>query len=194
MNIFVLDENPQIAARYHVDKHVVKMILESAQLLATGVRLMNGTRMLFGSTGGAKDQELYLLDGESYKRSYNAKGKLVYTYENQVTYKIAHKNHPCAIWARASLANWYWLRELAGFLNAEYRHRFNHGEDHKSYTVIKALPEPRIAELSPTPYVQAVAPECKRLDAVEAYRLYYNTCKTHLFQWTKRDKPFWVRA
>ena len=33
MNIFVLDENPVIAANYACDKHVVKMILESAQML-----------------------------------------------------------------------------------------------------------------------------------------------------------------
>ena len=33
MNIFFLDENPTLSAQYHVDKHVVKMILETAQLL-----------------------------------------------------------------------------------------------------------------------------------------------------------------
>ena len=33
MNIFFLDFNPRIAAEYHCDKHVVKMILETAQLL-----------------------------------------------------------------------------------------------------------------------------------------------------------------
>ena len=33
MNIFFLDLNPRIAAEYHCDKHVVKMILECAQLL-----------------------------------------------------------------------------------------------------------------------------------------------------------------
>jgi hypothetical protein len=33
MNIFVLDNDPKIAAQYHVDKHVVKMVTESAQLL-----------------------------------------------------------------------------------------------------------------------------------------------------------------
>lgn len=33
MNIFVLDYTPQKAAEYHCDKHVVKMILESAQIL-----------------------------------------------------------------------------------------------------------------------------------------------------------------
>lgn len=35
MNIFVLDRDPQIAATYHNDRHVVKMILESAQLLCS---------------------------------------------------------------------------------------------------------------------------------------------------------------
>ena len=33
MNIFVLSTNPQQAAEFHCDKHVVKMILETAQLL-----------------------------------------------------------------------------------------------------------------------------------------------------------------
>lgn len=35
MNIFVLDNNPKAAAEYHNDKHVVKMILETAQILST---------------------------------------------------------------------------------------------------------------------------------------------------------------
>jgi hypothetical protein len=35
MNIFVLSRCPRIAARLHCDKHVVKMILETAQLLYT---------------------------------------------------------------------------------------------------------------------------------------------------------------
>ena len=35
MNIFFLDEEPHLAAQYQCDKHVVKMILESAQLLCT---------------------------------------------------------------------------------------------------------------------------------------------------------------
>lgn len=35
MNIFYLHTNPDLAARLHCDKHVVKMILESAQILCT---------------------------------------------------------------------------------------------------------------------------------------------------------------
>jgi len=35
MNIFYLDRNTEIAAKYHCDKHVVKMILETAQILTS---------------------------------------------------------------------------------------------------------------------------------------------------------------
>ena len=35
MNIFILDKDPIIAAQYLCDKHVIKMALESAQLLCT---------------------------------------------------------------------------------------------------------------------------------------------------------------
>ena len=33
MNIFALSDNPRQAAQYHADKHVIKMILETAQML-----------------------------------------------------------------------------------------------------------------------------------------------------------------
>jgi hypothetical protein len=35
MNIFVLHESPRVAATMMCDKHVVKMILETAQMLCT---------------------------------------------------------------------------------------------------------------------------------------------------------------
>lgn len=42
MNIFYLDEDPKIAAEHHCDKHVVKMIVESAQLLSTARLICDG--------------------------------------------------------------------------------------------------------------------------------------------------------
>jgi hypothetical protein len=44
MNIFFLDNDPQLAAIYHGDKHVVKMILESAQLLSTAHHVLDGDK------------------------------------------------------------------------------------------------------------------------------------------------------
>ncbi len=37
MNIFVLDEDIEQCAQYHCDQHVVKMILESVQMLCTAL-------------------------------------------------------------------------------------------------------------------------------------------------------------
>ena len=42
MNIFYLDRNPIIAAQMMCDKHVIKMILESAQMLSTAHRVLDG--------------------------------------------------------------------------------------------------------------------------------------------------------
>jgi len=38
MNIFVLHSDPMLAAAYHVDRHVIKMPIESAQMLSTVLR------------------------------------------------------------------------------------------------------------------------------------------------------------
>lgn len=43
MNIFILDYNIHKCAQYHCDKHVVKMILEYAQLLCTTHHLTGST-------------------------------------------------------------------------------------------------------------------------------------------------------
>jgi len=42
MNIFYLDSDPVVAAKMHCDKHVVKMVLETAQLLSTAHRQLDG--------------------------------------------------------------------------------------------------------------------------------------------------------
>jgi hypothetical protein len=42
MNIFYLDTDPAIAAAMHCDKHCVKMILETAQMLCTAHRVLDG--------------------------------------------------------------------------------------------------------------------------------------------------------
>jgi len=42
MNIFVLDESPIISAQMQCDKHIVKMPLETAQMLCTAHRELDG--------------------------------------------------------------------------------------------------------------------------------------------------------
>jgi hypothetical protein len=43
MNIFYLDKHPKVAAQMSCDKHVCKMIVESAQMLSTAHRILDGT-------------------------------------------------------------------------------------------------------------------------------------------------------
>ena len=47
MNIFVLDQNPVKCAEYHNNKHCVKMVLETSQLLC-GVHWMTGGEAPYG--------------------------------------------------------------------------------------------------------------------------------------------------
>jgi hypothetical protein len=49
MNIFYLDKNPRVASHYHLDKHVVKMPLETAQILCT-VQWLNGNEAPYKPT------------------------------------------------------------------------------------------------------------------------------------------------
>jgi len=42
LNVFYLDHNPTTCAKYHNDKHCVKMILEYAQLMSTAHRILDG--------------------------------------------------------------------------------------------------------------------------------------------------------
>jgi len=50
MNIFYLDECPTEAAKLQCDKHVVKMILETAQLLSTAHAELDGTSPAYKPT------------------------------------------------------------------------------------------------------------------------------------------------
>ena len=63
MNIFVLDEDPKTAAAMACDKHVVKMILETAQMLCT-VGIASGYEMPYGATH--KHHPCTLWAGESH--------------------------------------------------------------------------------------------------------------------------------
>ena len=56
MNIFFLSENPVMAARYQCDKHVVKMPLETAQMLCAAHHLC----------GGSKSKKLYRLTHKNH--------------------------------------------------------------------------------------------------------------------------------
>jgi len=50
MNIFALDNDPQRSAMWHCDAHVIKMILETAQMLSTINRMAGKTEGIYKAT------------------------------------------------------------------------------------------------------------------------------------------------
>ena len=108
-------------------------------------------------------------------------------------YKRTHVNHPCAIWVRESLTNYIWLTELNWWLCKEYTYRY--GKIHKGEEVNQWCIDhhPNVADVGYTMFKQAMPDECKRPDAVEAYRAYYNSHKRNLFAWKKREIPIWIK-
>ena len=61
MNIFALDKSPEVSAQMACDKHVVKMILESAQMLCAVQRVQDGVMYHGKSANGRKIKRCVIL-------------------------------------------------------------------------------------------------------------------------------------
>ena len=160
MNIFYLDHSPVVSAQAMTDKHVVKMILESAQLLSTAHRVLDGQTMTTLSKNGRR------LTRYSHP-----------TLDN-VLYKSTHINHPSGVWLRESKANYLWLFEHFIALCNEYTSRYN--KIHASYTKLAHVlssPPLNIADSSFTPIKLAMPVPYHLPNEVEAYRMYYEAEK-----------------
>lgn len=173
MNIFVLDTDPAIAASYHCDKHVNKMLVESCQILGSGI---------WHSHGVTRKKDLAAMDPSVVSRIWKG-------FPRQTPYGIGYMHHPSTKWARESSDNWKWLCEMALALADQYEIRYK-----KTCSV-----RPKIqwfldnAPSLPsglTPFAQAMPDHLKRPDAVEAYRLNYAARKSYMATW-KSSSPVW---
>lgn len=162
MNIFILDKNVVLSASYHCDKHIVKMLTETCQILSTVYREV------------AKEEIPDFI------------------------YKATHKNHPCVKWCRESRSNFIYCIHLGFELYNEYQHRYNKPEKHKRAKIILDYLNKKQFDLYfenfyETPFALAMPEQYKSDNTVEAYRAYYCHCKNHLFKWTKREIPPFVK-
>ena len=91
MNIFHLDKDPRICAEYHCDKHVVKMILETAHMLSTAYRKKFGDNDDLYKTAYPKHpMTIWVGDsGDNFFWSVQLLDQLLYQYT--VRYKKVHK-------------------------------------------------------------------------------------------------------
>ena len=95
MNLFACDQNPVKAAQALPDKHVVKMCVENAQMLAVALGDLHGLN--FGN--------IRKKDGTPYSQR-------------------AHFNHPSTVWVRSSPANLAWTIVHGLALCSEYMYRY----------------------------------------------------------------------
>jgi hypothetical protein len=119
VNLFILDSDPVKAAQLQCDKHVVKMIVESAQMLSTVHRMLDGVETRVPSKSGKTMSKAWTLPDE----------------REDTFYRAVHMHHPCTIWTAQSNNNytWHWVHFAA--LCAEYTYRY--GKVHSTDTLLR---------------------------------------------------------
>ncbi len=162
MNIFVLDQDPCIAAQYNCDKHIVKMVLELFQQLGSAV-----------IRNGAKESDMPLTSkGTPLKGGYH--------------------NHPCTIWCGDSQENFLWASLHALELCNEYTKRYGKTHSCQKGIEKLSEMDALIQSRGLTPFAQAMPEEYKdKQDAVKAYRTYYLNDKKEFAKWKLGNVPFW---
>lgn len=176
MNIFYLNENPRIAAQEHNNKHVVKMVLETAQLLSSAHRFLDADEIITTKVNNRK-KTLYLFHDEMKEKTI---------------YKMAHIKHPSTIWTRSNKKHYDWLYQLFVELCKEYTYRYSkvHLSESKLKSYLQHAPK-NIADIDFQQPPQAMPDKYKHKDSVIAYHNYYMGDKAHIAVWHKRSIPSW---
>lgn len=109
----------------------------------------------------------------------------------QIGYRKTHENHPSAVWARESAANYEWLYEHFKALCAEYTFRTGkiHECEVKLMDVLSKPPKncPHIKRSKPPKCM----PEEHKVECV--YQSYRNYLTAKFKAWAVRDKPLHVK-
>ena len=180
MNIFILSEErePLIhyaqQAQYHIDKHVVKMIAESTQMLVT-----------------AASQPSFKLPAEIV-RSTPCK-----------PLSASMMKHPCTQWTVCSIENFNYVACLALQLCQEHQYRYPLSAEHAYMPWLRQLVN-KLSDMGfgpcyelPASFAVAVKDASKRTTsadhatALDIYRSYYVRDKRSFATWKKRTKPMW---
>jgi hypothetical protein len=176
VNIFVVDEDPVVSAIQLCDKHVVKMILETAQLLSTAHRILDGDEFVGPSVSGKTQMKRWKLSD----------------HRESILLRTCHVKHPCSIWCRETSGNYRWLLAHGIGLTVEYTRRY--GKLHVLNPVFEELGTlPNNLKEGPlTEFPQAMPDEYKScISAVTAYRRYYLKNKSRFAKWKDGGVPAW---
>lgn len=181
MNVFVLNEDPETAAIEQCDKHIPKMVVESAQMLSTVHRMLDGIEERRESKSGKTMVKYWKLPDS----------------REEFFYKAVHMNHPCTVWSRETSDNYIWHYRHFVALCDEYTYRF--GKLHRTDALLRAglerLPDGiNKSSMTPFPLAMKSNPECMfPEDPVKSYKLFYQTKQSRFkMSWARgRQRPEW---
>jgi hypothetical protein len=163
MNLFYFHHEPDINARMHCDKHVVKMPLEVAQLLSTAVRvLVHASGMQIDLTG-------------VYKQTHVNHPCAVWTRSSVLAFDSV-------VEYGEALCMEYTYRYGREHASQEVIELCSALDDF--YTLTYTEPMPSLPQMMPEQYKVPG-------DPVAAYRAYFNGEKQHIAKWTNRPAPEW---
>jgi hypothetical protein len=182
MNLFILFDDPAEAAQAHCDKHVVKMILETCQMLYTAHWTTEYPAIVVKAQRGLLSPDAFVT--APTRKGVTARG-----------YNAAHINHPCTKWVRESLQNYLFACELGIAIAEEYTYRWGKVHSCEAHVRwLKANPPP-LPSLGLTPFAVAMDEKYRNSDdPIECYRNYYLTAKKDrgLLVYTRRSPPEFV--
>ncbi len=170
MNIFVLDQNPRIAAQYHCNKHM-KMCVETAQMLSSAVI----------RHGATPEQMPTTMSGAPYRKSH----------PNHPCTKWAGDTCSNFLWLcdlGNALCEEYTMRYKKNhFCQSKIQHLRN---------MSKMIPDGPLTEFAVAISDDSLCrtiPNFDTLSVVDKYRAFYNYDKASFATWSVTNPPSWFQ-
>ena len=173
MNLFFLHSDPSICAQQHCDKHVVKMLLETTQILYTSFYINNC---------------IHLLPDFAYRKASPAHPTVIW-----VSLCISNWNY--ALHLAINLSHEYTLRykrvhscdKHINFLKNIVPDFPEKKNPYKPTTKLAYFP-------GTTPVPLAMPEDSMRSTAILSYRSYYMIHKKHFAKWNYSPIPLWFTS
>ena len=168
MNIFYLDKNPKIAAQMHCDKHVVKMVLEYAQILSTAHRVIDGDEV-------ADEKGLYKIAHKNHPSTAWARlGRGNYNWLSD-------------LWGYLGIEYTHRYNKVHKAATKEWLFYAPDNIPHRTvFTGLTSAPP----QCMPDHY-KCNPNSASADDAISAYKAYYIGDKAYFAKWTNRPVPDW---
>jgi hypothetical protein len=162
MNIFAIDLKPSVCASCHTDRHIIKMPLETAQMLSFVYYHADYwnkpiPNLLMGYSKAHDKHPCSLWIRES-------KENFIWTCELGIQLVQEYRFRYDSVKHQRCLDIFNWCLDNI----------------------------PDLKSIGLTPFALAMPDTYKSINDVESYRSYYRFGKTDLHKWTKREKPVWI--